>query len=253
MGIAVNSEGTIALTDYNGSCVYIFANQGTCLRKIGCPGGSLGQFNRPIDVLFVNDKEILVSDEFNQRIQQFSIETGTFVKTFGKPGTGKGELSHPVGICMDDEGHIVVTEFNNQRIQVMSKGGENIFTFGESGPGKLDHPLSCIRLKDKFFVSDSDNHCIKVFDKAGQFLYKFGSHGNADGQLNRPFGLHVDKFDCLLVCDQYNDRVQKFSLEGRFIGKSTPQLPNVNRVVKMPDGRILVTSCNDRKVHILRS
>ena len=67
MGIAVNSEGTIAVTDGGGQCVYIFDSQGDCLRKIGRGGTYQGQFNWPKDVFFVNDKEIVVSDHYNHK------------------------------------------------------------------------------------------------------------------------------------------------------------------------------------------
>ena len=101
-------------------------------------------------------------------------------------------------------------------------------------------------------MSDSDHSCIKVFDQAGQFLYKFGSKGTENGQFSRPSGLHIDRHDCLLVCDQGSGRFQKFSLEGRFIGKcTTPGLENLNGVAEMPDGRILVTSTNCKKVYIM--
>ena len=112
--------------------------------------------------------------------------------------------------------------------------------------------LSCVNHKNRFFVSDSDHYCIKVFDQAGQFLYKFGSKGTENGQFVRPSGLHIDRHGCLLVCDQGSGRFQKFSLEGRFIGKcTTPGLENLNGVVEMPDGRILVTSTNYKKVYIM--
>ena len=84
---------------------------------------------------------------------------------------------------MDDKEQIVVSDYNNNRIQVLAKNGENIFTFGDIGPEKLLHPLSCVSHKNRFFVSDSDHYCIKVFDQAGQFLYKFGRKGTENGQV----------------------------------------------------------------------
>ena len=153
---------------------------------------------------------------------------------------------------MDDKEQIVVSDYNNNRIQGLAKNGENILTFGDIGPEKLLHPLSCVSHKNRFFVSDSDHYCIKVFDQAGQFLYKFGRKGTENGQFVRSSGLHIDRHDCRLVCDQESGRFQKFSLEGRFIGKcTTPELENLNGVAEMPDGRILVTSAKSKKVYIM--
>ena len=237
-GIALNAEGTIAVSDLNGQSVYVFDSEGTFLQKIG-------KFKQPFDVVFVNDEEILVSDHGDHRIYQYNTRTGLYIKEFGK-----GRFKNPVGLSMDDKEQIVVSDFGNNRIKVLTKDGENIFTFGDIGPEKLFHPLSCVYHKNRFFVSDY--YCIKVFNQIGQFLYKFGRQGTENGQFDRPSGLHVDRHDCLLVCDQGSGRFQKFSLEGRFIGKcNTPGLENLNGVAEMPDGRILVTSTQSKTVYIM--
>ena len=49
-----------------------------------------------------------------------------------------------VYVCLDDKGRIVVTEYNNHRIHVLSKDGETISIFGDSGPEKLNYPASYI-------------------------------------------------------------------------------------------------------------
>ena len=239
-GIALNAKGTMAVSDYYGPSVYVFDSEGTLFRKID-------QLNQPLHVVFANDEDILVSDHGDNRICQYNTRTGLFIKEFGK-----GKLKNPFGLSMDDKEQIIVSDYYNNRIQVLAKNGGNIFTFGDIGPEKLLRPFSCVSHKNRFFVSDSGHSCIKVFDQAGQFLYKFGSKGTKNGQFIRPSGLHIDRHDCLLVCDQGSGRFQKFSLEGRFIGKcTTPGLENLNGVAEMSDGRILVTSTKSKKVYIM--
>lgn len=247
-GIATNTQSKIAITDKTGHCVYLFDKEGNCLRKIGGRGQIAGQFNRPIGVTYLNENEILIADQWNHRIQLSDIQTGNCVKCFGKRGVL--EMRNPVAVCLDEE-LIVVTEYNNHRIHVMSKDGESIFTFGDSGTEKLNQPLSCVPYKNVFFVSDSGNHCVKVFDRTGTFLHKFGGRGRDDGQFNTPHGLLVDESDNLLVCDWENNRVQQFSLDGRFTGKSTTHLPaQPAAMATTPDGRILVTSTDTKKIYI---
>ena len=84
-GIALNAEGTIAVSDVHGQSVYVFDSEGTFLQKIG-------QFKQSVDVVFVNDEEILVSDHGDHRIYQYNTRSGLFIKKFGKPGTGKGKV-----------------------------------------------------------------------------------------------------------------------------------------------------------------
>ena len=178
-GIAVNTEGTMILVDNRGHCVYVFDKEGNCVRKIDNQ-----QFKNPSGVSFLSDNEILIADQLNHRIQHINIQTGTVMKCFGKYGAGKGEFTNPLDVRLDDEGHIVVTEWGNHRIHVLSKEGQTISIFGDSGQEKLNHPTSCIPYKNMFVVSDRDNDCIKAFDQSGTFLYKFGGEGNQDGQFN---------------------------------------------------------------------
>ena len=251
-GVVVNTEGQIVVTDNLGNCVYVFDKDGNCMRKIGSKRSHTGQFQFPNGISFLNDNEVLIVDLGNCRIQRVNIQTGTVVKSFGKEGRQKGEFGGPVDVTVDDDERIVVTEWGNNRIQVMSKEGESIFTFGDKSSEKLRHPTCYTLYKNMFLVSDGASHCIKAFDQSGTFLYKFGKEGNQDGQFNLPRGLLVDSSNNLLVCDFGNNRVQQFSLDGRFIGKSITRLSQPMAITKAPDGRILVTSFDEKKVYILK-
>ena len=251
-GIAVNTTGKIAITNLNGQCVYVFDKEGNFLRKIGSQGENAGQFNLPFGVKYLNDNEILIADYGNNRIQQINVQSGTAVKSFGKYGKAKGEFSNPIDVCLDEQHRIIVTDFSNHRIQVITREGETITMFGNSGPEKLNYPRSCIPYKNMFLVADAGNYCIKVFDQSGTFLYKFGKQGNQDGQLGWPLFMLLDSSNNLLVCDFSNDRVQQFSLDGRFTGKTITDLPRPVGIATAPDGRILVTSQTARKVYILK-
>ena len=251
-GIVVNTEGKIVVTDFDGHCVYVFDRDGNCVRKLGNEGGKPGQFQYPTCVSYVNNNEILIADQCNHRIQHMNIQTGTVLKSFGKLGAGKGEFKNPLDVCLDDEGRIVVAECLNHRIQVLSKDGETIFIFGDSGSEKLNQPTSCIPYKHMFLVSDAGNNCVKVFDQSGTFLHKFGKEGDEDEQFNWLHGIFLDSSNNLLVCDWGNNRVQQFSLDGRFTGKTITGLPCPTGIAIAPDGRILVTSLKASKVFILK-
>ena len=251
-GIAVNKQGDIAVVDYHGNCVFVFNKEGNCLKQIGKEGTDPGQFKNPNGVSFLNNNEVLIADQSNNRIQRIDIRTGYVVKTFGKKGERKGHFKTPISICLDDTERIVVSEFSNNRVQVMSKEGEALFTIGDSGPEKLSTPYSCVPYKNIFLVTERDNHVIKAFDASNTFLYKFGEKGNQDGQFNSPRGMCLDSSYNLLVCDYFNNRIQRFSLDGHFIGKTTVPLQSSFQIVTAPDGRILVTSLKAKKIYILR-
>ena len=251
-GIAVNKQGDIAVVDNLGHCVFVFNKEGNCLKQIGKEGVDPGQFKHPTGVLFLNDHEVLVTDALNNRIQHINIQTGTVLKTFGKKDEGKGHFMSPFSVHLDHANRLVVTEIHNNRVQVMSKEGEALFTIGDSGPEKLSTPYSCVPYKNIFLVTERDNHVIKAFDASNTFLYKFGEKGNQDGQFNSPRGMCLDGSNNLLVCDYFNNRVQQFSLDGHFTGKTTVLLQSPLRIVIAPDGRILVTSLVAKKIYILK-
>ena len=215
-----------------------------------------GQLNSPADVTYLNDDNILVADEYNHRIQQFNVQTGNSVKRFGKEGTRDGEFRNPASVCVDEEGrHVIVADYYNKRIQVLSQDGEPLFQFGDSGPEKLNNPNACIYHENKFIVSDWGNYCLKVFDNTGKFLYKIGEQGEGDGQLLEHFGLCLQKFGNhhnLLVCDTANGRVDQFTVEGCFTGKTVVELQGPVRITTTTDGLIFVTDFKTKKIHILK-
>ena len=254
-GIAVNNNGLIAVVDGERHCVLIYDKEGNLVRKLGCYGKNAGQLNVPCGVTYLNNDEILVVDELNHRIQQFNVQTGNFVKSFGKKGTGEGEFQDPESVCLDGEGRVVVADFNNNRIQILTKDGKPVFQFGDSGSEKLSEPTGCIYHKNMFIVSDAWNDSLKVFDSSGKFLYKIGKEGEADGQLFCPWGLCVEKYrnrQNLLVCDRNNGRIQQFTVEGCFTGKTVTALQDPICVTTTPDGRILVSDYKTKKLYVLK-
>ena len=254
-GIAVNSKGQIAVSDYDKHCILITDKEGNCVRKVGCYGNNAGQLNSPAEIAYLNDDNILVVDELNHRIQQFNVQTGNSVKSFGKKETRDDEFENPVSVCVDEEGRVIVADHNNDRIQVLSQDGEPLFQFGNSGPEKLRKPTLCIYHENKFIVTDWGNNCLKVFDNTGKFLYKIGEPGKADGQLEGPHGLCLQKcgnHHNLLVCNRTNGRVDQFTVDGCFTGKTVVKLQDPTRITTTPDGLILVTDYKPKKIHILK-
>ena len=67
--------------------------------------------------------------------------------------------------------------------------------------------------------------CVGIFkptsNEAGTIKYQrqlqFGSEGNENGEFDLPCGVAVDDDDNILVTDGKNDRIQKFSSQGKFM------------------------------------
>ena len=251
-GIAVNSEGLIAVSDFTGHCILIYNAEGEYLRELGSYGKNEGQFNRPVDIIFINDDEVLVADAQNHRLQQFNVKTGNFVKSFGKKGTGAGEFKFPSGVCMNDSGNIVVTDMCNDRVQVLTEDGEHLLTFGENG--ELDQPVKCFYWRDAYIVSSCKNHII--FDCGGTFLYQIGESGTENRHLPSElwrFCIESSRnHQNLLVSDDKNGCIYQFTMDNYFTGKTVAKLGRVPVMTAAPDGRILAFDEKRKKMLFLK-
>ena len=70
----------------------------------------------------------------------------------------------------------------------------------------------------KFIVTMRNGHYIAVFDKNWNKVAQLGKEGNEDGQLQWPGGTVVTPDGVVMVTDWKNNRISKFSLDGRFLG-----------------------------------
>jgi hypothetical protein len=72
------------------------------------------------------------------------------------------------------------------------------------------------------YVGDGyGSYFVNQYNNRGEYLRTFGGRGAEPGQLNEPHGLWVDTRDptpVLVVADRRNNRLQRFTLDGRHIG-----------------------------------
>ena len=89
--------------------------------------------------------------------------------------------------------------------------GQKISTFNPSerfiGPWQV--LSSQFEGQAAIFVSDYGNNCIKILDMKGELVYTYGV-----GTLSRPYGLCTGPNGRTLVCDQGNDIVRAYWMEG---------------------------------------
>lgn len=56
----------------------------------------------------------------------------------------------------------------------------------------------------------------------------------------------------ILVCDYNNKRIVQFTMEGSFTGKTATNLQSPVGIAATPDGRVLVSDGNAKKIYILQ-
>src|SRR5919109_2007167 len=153
--------------------------------------GSYGQgkdsrFNAPEGIALDQQGNVYVVDTDNERIQKFSAN-GSFIGELGRHGVQNGTFKNPEGIALDQQSNIYVVDTGNNRIEKFSSNFSGNFS------------------------ANSPN---------GTYLAEWGKHGvEPDSRFNAPEGIAVDRRGNVYVVDTGNNRIQKFSANGSFIGK----------------------------------
>ena len=82
---------------------------------------------------------------------------------------------------------------------------------------------------------DGANSRVQKLTTDGQFLAAWGMPGSEDGQLDRPWGITVDREGDVYVADWGNDRVQKFSPDRAFISRFGSQIADGGELSRPSD------------------
>jgi len=76
--------------------------------------------------------------------------------------------------------------------------------------------------KGRIFISDGyANNRVVEYGPTGQKVREWGSSGQKPGQFHLPHAIAVDSEGLLYVADRENGRIQRFTLEGKYLGEWT--------------------------------
>jgi hypothetical protein len=153
-----------------------------------------------------------------------AIGSHPFILKWGGSGlTEPGFFSLPQKAAVDSEGNIYVTDLGNKRVQKFDNDGVFVTTWGNSNENvEFSEPTGIAVYDDLVFVVDSKLGTVQKFDSIGTLITKWGSVGHEKGQFSKPNGIAVSKDGIVYVADTENHRVQKFTLDGKFISEFYP-------------------------------
>ena len=246
-GVAVNSEGLLAVTDDGNRCIHLLRRDGALVRSIG--KGVLG--SDLCGITFDLKRNVWVTDKGNNKVLKFS-QDDQLLQTIDNAGSKRHHFHRPTGVSVSPEGLICICDSDNHRATVHNEKGIFLFTFGSkgSGPGCFDRPFDvtfgsdglvyvtdegnsrvCVWSKERFqryfttrcaptcIVATGDNHLlitsyssdtVMVHTLGGQPVHEFGGYGSDPGKLRGPYGICVDDSGAVYVADYGNCRVQFF-------------------------------------------
>ena len=247
VGVAVNSEGLLAVTDGENRCIHMFRKEGALVRSIG--KGMCGDLG---GITFDLKGNVWVADIGNNKVLKLS-QDGQLLQTIDHAGSKRDHFNHPIDVFVSPEGLVYICDNGNHRVTVHDEEGMFLFAFGSkgSGPGCFDGPrgvtFGCDGLvyvadvgnsrvsvwsKEGSFQRDfktkysptsiaatGDNHLlmtswasltVMVYTLGGQLVHELGRLGSDPRRFSVPYGICVDDSGAVYVADFGNKRVQVF-------------------------------------------
>jgi hypothetical protein len=162
------AAGLLLVSDTGSQSVKAYRPDGSLAFQFASRGVGPGEFNFPT-YLWADNRELLVTDSLNFRVQRFDAQGG-FRASFGKNGDRAGDFARPKGVAVDSEGHVYVVDALFNGVQVFDRDGRLLLMFGEQGqgPGQFWLPNGLfITADDLIFVADSYNRRVQVFRYLG--------------------------------------------------------------------------------------
>jgi len=176
---------------------------------------------------------VYVVDGLNDRIFVYSANGDSLAK-FGTFGPGPGQLSSPTGVASDGT-YLYVADQGNARIQKLTASGSYVTSWGTPGTGQgqfgflVDVEVApggdVYTLEASTLSNPSSPDRVQRFTSQGTFVQAWGGSGSGSGQFDFPGGIAIDPEGTVYVADSKNNRIQKFSPTGTFLGQFSASQP----------------------------
>ena len=138
---------------------------------------------------------------------------------------GKGLYKIPHSIRIDPQGNVWTVDSGSSMVLKFSPQGEKLMeiSVGEQPAGRGGtNGTSDIAFgpNGRIYISDGyGNARVLEYNAKGERIRQWGSAGTGPGQFNQPHGIAIDDQGIIYVADRNNARLQRFDLNGKYLGE----------------------------------
>lgn len=246
---------------------YVIPNTSTSLSLQSTSGNKISQgdmFNKP--------GNILISDQFNNRVIEVNPVTKDIVWSFGSgnsslcnPGPGAIIGTNDAERLSDGLTLIAGTGLPagasssmskgcvDNRVIVVNQAGQIVWQYGQAGitgsdPNMLNAPVFAIQLPNHdLLITDQGNNRIIEVNPQKQLVWSYGPASGL-GALNSPNSAELLPNGNILIADQNNSRAIEITRDGHIVWQYDAGLQAVAFASRLPDGHTLIVDSGHSRV-----
>jgi DNA-binding beta-propeller fold protein YncE len=139
---------------------------------------------------------------------------------------GKGMYTMPHAIRVDPQGNVWTTDAASSMVYKFSPEGKKLMEIEVGGqpnpcPGNFCSTTDvAFAPNGNLFISDGyRNARVLEYTAQGKKVREWGTAGTGPGQFRLPHSIQVDDAGIIYVADRENGRIQKFDLQGKYLGE----------------------------------
>ena len=159
---------------------------------------------------------------------------------------GKGMYQIPHAVRIDPDGNVWTVDAKSSMVYKFTPEGTKLLEIAVGGQPANPRSEFCGTTdiafhKGRIFISDGyANNRVLEYTSAGKLVKQWGTKGTGPGEFNLPHAIAVDENGVVYVADRENGRIQRFTLDGKFIGMWT----NLGKTfsLKLADGALFLGS-----------
>jgi hypothetical protein len=191
MGLAMNTNGNILVSDTGNGRIEEFTTGGSFVRQFGTKGYSPGQLQSPYGLTCGKNGNIYVADYYRNVMLEYS-QAGVFINEFH----GIPNFSYAFDVAADSSGNLYVSDYGNHIIQKFTSDGAYIMQWPVSGSYG-------IAIDGNNLIYSASPYYLEIYTASGDFLARMSGYDSGYGSFHMLSSIDVEADGHIYVTDSW--------------------------------------------------